>query len=69
MTSVVEGQSRAFKQCLAELLSDQHINVQPYEEAIRERLQTLIIALRDKTTASYLHPTTTSTFDSVNSSF
>lgn len=44
----VEGQHRAFKECLASLLSDGFVAVEPYEEVIRERVQNLVLGIRDK---------------------
>lgn len=44
----VEGQHKAFKECLAQLLSDGYVMVEPYEETIRERIQNLVLGLRDK---------------------
>lgn len=44
----LEAQHKAFKECLAKLLSDGYINVDPYEEVIRERVQNLVLAIRDK---------------------
>lgn len=44
----IEGQHKAFKECLAQLLSDGYVMVEPYEETIRERIQNLVLGLRDK---------------------
>jgi len=43
-----EVQSKAFKECLARMLSDGSVTVEPYEEMIRERLQAKLIELQDK---------------------
>jgi|SRR6218665_132521 len=48
----IEGQHKAFKECLAQLLSDGYVMVEPYEETIRERIQNLVLGLRDKNAVS-----------------
>lgn len=50
----IEGQHKAFKECLAQLLSDGYVMVEPYEETIRERIQNLVLGLRDKNAVSYV---------------
>jgi len=47
-----EQQAKAFKDCLATMLSDGCVTVEPFEEMIRERVQALVIALQQKTTVS-----------------
>jgi DNA gyrase/topoisomerase IV subunit A len=48
LAQATEMQSRAFKECLARMLSEGALVVEPYEEVIRERVQTLVISLHDK---------------------
>ena len=53
-----EAQMKAFKECLATMLSlDGRIGVEPFEETIRERLQEIIISLQEKSAVSphYTH--------------
>jgi chromosome segregation ATPase len=50
LASVAEAQMKAFKECLATMLSDSCVTVEPFEEMIRERLQNIIVTLRDKST-------------------
>lgn len=40
---------KSFKEILANLLSDGYQNLEPYEEAIKERVKNLLLSLRDKT--------------------
>jgi len=53
LAAAAEGQTKAFKECLARMLSDGCIVVEPFEEMIRERVQVLIIALQDKSAVSH----------------
>ena len=54
MAQATELQSRAFKECLAKMLSDGAIVVEAYEEVIRERVQNLIVAVHEKNTVRLL---------------
>ncbi len=48
LAQATELQSRSFKECLAKMMSTDLINVEPYEEVIRERLQNLMVELQTK---------------------
>ena len=52
LAMAAEGQAKAFKECLARMLSDNCVTVEPYEEMIRERVQSLVIALQEKSAVS-----------------
>jgi len=49
----IESQSKAFKECLATLLSDGVCMVEPYEEILRDRVHDLVVAVRDKNAVCY----------------
>jgi coenzyme F420-reducing hydrogenase beta subunit len=48
LAQATEMQSRAFKDCLAKMLSDGAVVVEPYEEVIRERVQNLVMSVHEK---------------------
>jgi len=52
LSTAVEAQAKAFKECLARMLSDGCVTVEPYEEIIRERLQDLILSTQQKSAVS-----------------
>ena len=55
LSAAVDCQAKAFKDCLARMLSDGCVSVQPYEEHIRERVHSIIIALQEKTAVRYFN--------------
>ena len=52
MAQATELQSRAFKDCLAKMLSEGATVIEPYEETIRERVQNILYALHEKNSVS-----------------
>ena len=53
LIAAAETQMKAFKECLARMLSDNCVTVQPFEDTIRERIQNIIVTLHDKTVVRY----------------
>ena len=49
-----ETASKSFKESLANLLSDGYQNLEPYEEAIKDRIKNLLLSLRDKAAVNKL---------------
>ncbi len=52
LVRTTEGAYKHFKETLASMLSSSFGHVEPYEEAIRERVKNLMQTLRDKTVVS-----------------
>ena len=52
LSMAAEQQARSFKDCLATMLSDGVVVVEPYEEQIRQSVEATIISLHQRTAVS-----------------
>ena len=55
LLSAVELQCKSFKECLARMLSDGcAVTVEPFEEAITQRIHDIIVSLQQKAAVSII---------------
>ena len=52
LLTAVELQSKSFKECLARMISDGCVTVEPFEETITQRIHDVIVSLQQKSTVS-----------------